>query len=70
MLIGVTFFFVPPSHSISGGVLQANLWLILGLTHIEDVFAANLKLILGKANLGLILGEADLGVDFVRVDLG
>jgi hypothetical protein len=47
MLIGVTFFFAPPSHSIFGGVLLANLWLILGLTHIEDVFGANLKLILG-----------------------
>ncbi len=46
------------------------MWLILGLTHIEDVFATNLKLILGKANLGLILGEADLGVDFVRANLG
>jgi hypothetical protein len=70
MFIGVTFFFVPPSHSIFGGVLLVNLWLILGLTHIEDFFGANLKLILGKANLGLILGEADLGVDFVKVDLG
>jgi hypothetical protein len=34
---------------------MASLWLILGLIHIEDVFGANLKLILGRADLGLIL---------------
>ncbi len=51
-------------------MLWANSWLILVLTHIEDIFATYLKLILGRADLGLILGEVDLGVDFVKANLG
>ncbi len=40
---------------------MANLWLILGLTHIEDVFGSKFEVDFGQGRLGIDFGGGRFG---------